>query len=113
MAEPFAKPTKKDLKKALQLYSDPVLHWASNTAVEVLTRMSQKDWEADYREKWFREWQFLTRRLIWNFGLFQIVGHVYRLAEESADEYWDNFKLPEIKRTKQDRTMISKRWKSG
>ena len=111
MAEPFASPSKDDLKKALELYSDPLLFWATNVAVETLNRMNPNDY--DVQESQFGEWIFLTRRLLWKFGLVQIIEHTYKLYEESAEEYWSNWTPPEIEKINQDKVMISKEWKSG
>lgn len=113
MAEPFAKPNKEQLKQALKLYSDPLLYFTTNVAVETLRRMNPEDY--DVQESQFREWLFLTRRLLWKFGLLQIQEHVYRLYEESADrqEYWKDWTPPEVKKTKQDKWVIPKGWKSG
>ena len=94
MAEPFAKPTKEMIEEARELYGDPILYWATNTAVEVLKRMNPNDF--DIQENQFGEWLFLTRRLLWKFGLNQIVGNVYRLAEEDAEEYWKNWTPPKV-----------------
>jgi len=110
MAEPFAKPNKECLKQALKLYSDPLLYWATNAAVEALVRLNPNDF--DVSENQFREWIFLTRRLIWKFGLCQVVGNVYRLVEEDAEEYWKDWEAPEIKKDKRDK-MLPGDWTSG
>jgi len=110
MSEIFSRPNKEQLKKALKLYSDPLLFWATNVAVETLQRMNPEDF--DIQESQFREWIFLTRRMLWKFGLFQIAGHLYKLAEEDANEYWSNWTPPEIKKKRREE-MISAEWKSG
>jgi hypothetical protein len=109
MSEPFGRPNKEDMRKALKLYSDPILYWATNVAVEALKRMDSNDF--DVRESQFREWIFLTRRMLWNYGACQILGWVLKLNEENADEYWSNWTPPETKQEK--KTKVFRSWKSG
>ena len=45
MSEIFSRPNKEQLKKALKLYSDPLLFWATNVAVETLQRMNPEDFD--------------------------------------------------------------------
>ncbi len=110
MAEPFAKPTKEQLRKALEIYSDPLLFGAINTTIRTLNKLNPE--KIDFKESQFKEWEFLSRRVLWKFGLVQIVGHIYRLAEEGAEQYWKDWKPPEIKKDKKLK-MIPGEWKSG
>lgn len=109
MAEPFSPPNKEQLKKALQLYKDPIIYWATNTAVETLNRLDPND--IDIRENQYRELRSLLRIFIQNFGLYQIQELVYQINVEIADDYWKNFVPPIIKEN--GNQMISKEWKSG
>lgn len=109
MAEPFARPNRKELKKAIGIYSDPLLHWATNAAIGTLNKLNPEN--IDFKESQFREWEFLTRRMLWKFGTSQVVNNVFKLSEESAEEYWKDWKPPIL--TKEKTKMISGDWKSG
>lgn len=100
MAEPFAKPTKEQVQKLQEFLGDPLGFWAMGVTIKALEKMNPDNFDID--ENRFREWKFLTRRMIWKFGLLQIVEHVYSLAEKSADEYWKNWTPP--KETDKDET---------
>lgn len=94
MPEPFSKPTKEQIEKARELYGDPLLYWATNVAVKALDRMMKPIHKFDFKESHLKEWEFLTRRLLWEFGLFQIVERVHELSVVNADEYWKNWTPP-------------------
>lgn len=110
MAEIFSRPSKEDIKKALQLYSDPLLFWATNTAVEALRRINPEDY--DIWENRFSEWCFLTQRLLWRFGLFQIVECVCQLYQESAEQYWTAWTPPNLEEEERE-SKVWKDWRSG
>lgn len=102
MGEPWAKPNNQQVEKLREFLGDPLGWFLMGCSIKAMERL---DPNYDIQETEFGEWIFYTRRLIWKFGLVQILGHVYRLAEESADEYWANWTPP--KETDEDNKEVS------
>lgn len=110
MAEPYAKPNKEHIKKLISFVGDSFGYHLMVCGIEAMKRVNPETY--DVQESQFGEWKFLTRRLLWNFGLFQVIEHVYRLNEENSEQYWDNFEAPE-KEPKEEYKMIPEEWRSG
>ena len=79
MAEIFSKPTNEQVEKLREFLGDPLGWYLMGCAIKSIEK-SDPD-KFDMWENRFAEWKFLTRRMLWRFGLFQIVEHVYCLNE--------------------------------
>ena len=99
MAEIFSKPTNEQVEKLREFLGDPLGWYLMGCAIKSIEK-SDPD-KFDMWENRFAEWKFLTRRMLWRFGLFQIVEHVYCLNEKNAEEYWSNFVPPTEKTEKE------------
>lgn len=110
MAEPFAKPNKEQMKKALQLYSDPVLYWATNCAVKALQQIQEEDSREakDINYKLYSWWRKYSRLMFLNFPAILVHAELYEIYSEWAEK---QFEIPEIKEKYEN--MISEEWKSG
>lgn len=104
MAEPFAKPSKKQMKKALKLYSDSLIYWAVNTTIKTLNEMQGKTNEFQI----WKLWRKYSRLMFLNFPAILVHNELYEIYSEWAEK---RFEIPEIKEKYEN--MISKEWKSG
>lgn len=93
MAEPFGKPTKQDIEKARELYSDPILYWATNVAVASL-----QDLKIDFSYSCAREWIRLTRLMILNYPVVLLQGKFKEIIYDVANEQWTDFEVPSTKK---------------
>lgn len=95
MAEPFSKPTKQDLEKARELYSDPMIYFGVNSVMKALKEM-QKPHSIDVTNTEFRSWKRLTRLMFLNIPAILIIEETYKTAEEVAEGTWKDFEVPDL-----------------
>jgi len=101
MAEPFGQPTKQHIEKARKLYSDPILCWATNKAVETLNSMKGKELGTNY----WREFYSMCRLMIKNYSFTTTYNLLEIAGEDLANDTWlgKEFVVPKIK-TKEKKT---------
>lgn len=66
MADLFLSPTKAQIEKVRELYSDPVLYWATNCAIKTLDYLSQNP--NDVEPTYWRKFYAMCRLMILNYG---------------------------------------------
>ena len=71
--------------------------------------------EEDLTPNYARDFYRLARLVIAHCGAFVAYGIIEIASEDLANETWfgGKFVPPETEKTKEDRVMISKEWKSG
>lgn len=94
MTEPFGNPTSQQLERARQLYSDPLIYWATNTAIKALQKLKSEG--TDITNTQFKEWKRITRLMFLNIPAVFIIEETYKIAGEVAEGTWKDFVVPDL-----------------
>jgi hypothetical protein len=89
MAEPYGQPTKEYLEKARELYSDPLLCWATNTAIKCLPMLQGQKYSEVSKRDVYRK----LRLIILNEGYSVALEILFQAGEDVANETWSNFEI--------------------
>ena len=90
MSEVYAKPTNEQIKKAQELYGDPLFYWGTNTAVKCFLELNKESY-ADYSK---RSLYRLSRLTILHFGYPETLGVFITASEDLDNNTWKDFELP-------------------
>ncbi len=87
MGEPFRKPTEKEIEKTRELYSDPILHWATNTSIEVLNKI--KFPKENISLEIYQEWKRQSRLMFLHFPASMIHEELYEIYSDLTNKVWE------------------------
>ena len=92
MAEPFAKPTKKDIEKLMKLAEDNVFFWAMASGVKALESLGKEEDRIVYLQDFYRS----CRLMLLNFPAIEVYEQLDKAVEDIANESYENLKVPDL-----------------
>lgn len=90
MVDIYSRPTEQDLKKAKEIYGDPLIYAVVNSTIKALNEFQPKE----YSEVLGNEFIRIARQLIYYKGLDFTLNLLQEAIAQASDEFYENNTLP-------------------